>query len=83
MICRGFFYLQFYFLFSKKNLMEINPSKPDSKEPYGNFVDCKTYLVDGKLKKWSGKSSDVFSNIYTRNKDGEIKPTLLGSIPDM
>ena len=83
MICRGFFYLQFYFLFSKKNLMEINPSKPDSNEPYQDFVHCKTYLVDGKLKNWFGKSSEVFSNIYTRNKDDEIKPTLLGSIPDM
>ena len=83
MICRGFFYLQFYFLFSKKNLMEINPSKPDYNEPYQDFVHCKTYLVDGKLKNWFGKSSEVFSNIYTRNKDDEIKPTLLGSIPDM
>ena len=63
--------------------MEVKPSKPDSNETYENFVYCKTYLVDGKLKSWSGKSSDVFSNIYTRNKDGEIKPTLLGSIPDM
>ena len=63
--------------------MEVKPSKPDSNETYENFVNCKAYLVDGKLKSWSGKSSDVFSNIYTRNKDGEIKPTLLGSIPDM
>ena len=63
--------------------MEVKPSKPDSNEPYENFVDSKTYLVDGKLKNWTGKSSEVFSNIYTRNKDGEIKPTLLGSIPDM
>ena len=83
MICKGFFYLQLYFLFSKKKLMEVKPSKPDSNETYENFVNCKAYLVDGKLKSWSGKSSDVFSNIYTRNKDGEIKPTLLGSIPDM
>ena len=83
MICKGFFYLQLYFLFSKKKSMEVKPSKPDSNESYEKFVDCKTYLVDGKLKKWSGKSSHVFSNIYTRNKDGEIKPTLLGSIPDM
>lgn len=83
MICKGFFYLQLYFLFSKKKSMEVKPSKPDSNESYEKFVDCKTYLVDGKLKNWSGKSSYVFSNIYTRNKDGEIKPTLLGSIPDM
>ena len=83
MICKGFFYLQLYFLFSKKKSMEVKPSKPDSNESYEKFVDCKTYLVDGKLKNWSGKSSHVFSNIYTRNKDGEIKPTLLGSIPDM
>ena len=51
--------------------MEVKPSKPDSNESYEKFVDCKTYLVDGKLKKWSGKSSYVFSNIYTRNKDGK------------
>ena len=83
MICTGFFYLQLYFLFSKKKSMIFKPLKPDSNKPYENFVDCKTYLVDGKLKNWSGKSSEVFSNIYTRNRDGEIKPTLLGSIPDM
>ena len=56
--------------------MEVNPSKPDSNKPFENFVHCKTYLVDGKLKNWSGKSSEVFSNIYTRNFDGQIKPTL-------
>ena len=50
--------------------MEVKPSKPDSNESYQNFDDCKAYLVDGKLKSWSGKSSDVFSNIYTRNKVG-------------
>ena len=50
MICKGFFYLQLYFLFSKKKSMEVKPSKPDSNESYEKFVDCKTYLVDGKLK---------------------------------
>ena len=46
--------------------MEVNPSKPDSNKPFENFVHCKTYLVDGKLKNWSGKSSEVFFLISTQ-----------------
>ncbi len=43
----------------------------------------KTYLVDGKLEIWSGDFSDVTSSIQTKNKNGELAPTLLGSVPDM
>ena len=39
--------------------------------------------MDGELKTWEGGRSDVFSTIYTENQDGEVGPTLLGSIPDM
>ena len=41
------------------------------------------YLVDGKLLKWTGGRSDVFSTIKTPSDQGEMEPTLLGSIPDM
>ena len=39
---------------------------------------CEEYLLNGKIKKWKGATSQVFSVIQT---DGE--PTLLGTIPDM
>ena len=46
-------------------------------------INCDSYLVNGLLKKWKGNTTDVFSSIQTLNKDGQLKPTLLGSIPDM
>lgn len=44
---------------------------------------CKQYLVNGKLHTWTGNTTEVHSTIYTENKNGELGPTLLGSIPDM
>ena len=44
---------------------------------------CDRYLVDGEIKKWKGNTTEVFSTIQTVNNDGEMGPTLLGSIPDM
>ncbi|MCM4168221.1 NADP-dependent glyceraldehyde-3-phosphate dehydrogenase [Arenibacter antarcticus] len=38
------------------------------------------YLVNGELKKWTGKSSEVYSTISSTDT---YAPTLLGSIPDM
>lgn len=46
-------------------------------------IHCTQYLVDGELKSWEGGTSEVFSTIYTENSNGEVGPTLLGSIPDM
>ncbi len=39
-----------------------------------------TYLVSGKLKKWTGDSAQVFSTISSRK---EYKKTLLGTVPDL
>lgn len=39
-----------------------------------------TYLVNGELKKWTGKTSDVYSTISSTEK---YEPTLLGTIPTM
>ena len=44
---------------------------------------CNRYLVDGELKTWKGNTTEVFSTILTPNTEGEMAPTLLGSIPDM
>ena len=46
-------------------------------------INCDSYLINGKLKKWKGDKTSVYSTIQTPNKDGTLKPTLLGSIPDM
>ncbi len=43
-------------------------------------IEQDTYLVDGKLIRWKGKKTDVFSTILTE-KDGKRVPTRLGSIP--
>ena len=45
-------------------------------------LHCREYLVDGKLKKWNGETSEVYSTIDS-NQDTPYSPTLLGSIPDM
>lgn len=39
-----------------------------------------TYLVDGELKKWTGKTTEVFSSISSTE---DYAPTLLGTIPFM
>lgn len=38
------------------------------------------YLIDGKLKEWSGPVTEVYSTI---SSTVDYKPTLLGSIPDL
>ena len=42
-----------------------------------------TYLLNGQIKKWNGKTSEVFSPIYSKDTDGVLKPTLLGTVPLM
>ncbi len=42
-----------------------------------------TYLINGELKAWKGKTTEVYSSIHTPDKNGEYAPTLLGSIPYM
>ena len=41
------------------------------------------YLINGDLRKWEGKKSEVFSSIFSRNNKGETTPTFLGSVPDI
>ena len=41
------------------------------------------YLIDGELKTWAGATSEVYSTIHTQNDQGEMVPTLLGTVPDM
>lgn len=42
-----------------------------------------SFLINGELTLWDGASANVFSTIHTPNKEGELAPTLLGSVPDM
>jgi len=42
-----------------------------------------SYLLNGEIKKWRGKTSEVHSPIFTKNAAGELEPTLLGSVPVM
>ena len=41
------------------------------------------YLINGELRKWDGNTTEVYSVIKTPNKQGEISPTFLGTVPDM
>lgn len=45
-------------------------------------LHCKEYLVDGKIKKWKGETTDVYSTI-SLNINASYQQTHLGSIPDM
>ena len=45
-------------------------------------LNCREYLVDGKLKKWEGDTSEVYSTISS-DPNKPYAQTLLGSIPDM
>lgn len=50
---------------------------------FKNLIHCKEYLVDGVLHNWKGGTTEVYSTIHSENANGEVGPTLLGSIPDM
>ena len=54
---------------------------PEEYQP--QFTNFNQYLIDGELKTWNGNMTDVFSTIRTENQNGEMAPTLLGSVPDM
>jgi len=45
-------------------------------------LNCREYLVGGKLKKWNGDTSEVYSTISS-DPSKPYSQTLLGSIPDM
>jgi len=44
------------------------------------LVEQKTYLINGEIKEWSGKMTDVYSTISSTE---EYQPTLLGSVPEL
>ncbi len=56
--------------------MNVIPKHLQIKEP----IHQREYLLDGELKTWEGKTTDVFSTISSTS---EYKHTLLGSIPYM
>ena len=59
-----------------KNASMVSPT-------FKNLIHCNKYLVDGVLHTWNGATSEVYSTIHSEDKDGQVGPTLLGSIPDM
>jgi len=54
---------------------------PEAYRPQENHFN--QYLIGGVLKTWEGEMAEVYSSIHTENKNGEMGPTLLGSVPDM
>jgi len=54
---------------------------PEAYRPQENHFN--QYLIGGELKTWEGEMAEVYSSIHTENKNGEMGPTLLGSVPDM
>jgi glyceraldehyde-3-phosphate dehydrogenase (NADP+) len=70
--------------FNQLNLiMSVSSITEIPKEFQINPINCDSYLINGKLKKWKGDKTSVYSTIQTPDNDGTLKPTLLGSIPDM
>ena len=51
-------------------------------EPYkiNSLVEQKTYLVNGEIKEWTGKMTEVYSTISSTEN---YQPTLLGSVPEL
>ncbi len=45
-----------------------------------SLLHQKTYLVDGELKTWNGKTTEVYSTISSTKN---YKPTVLGTIPEL
>ena len=45
-----------------------------------SLIKQKTYLIDGEIKEWTGKMTDVYSTISSTE---DYKPTLLGSVPEL
>ena len=41
------------------------------------------YLLNGEIKKWKGKTSEVFSPVYQEDANGKLEPALLGTVPTM
>ena len=44
------------------------------------LVEQKTYLVNGEIREWSGKMTEVYSTISSTEN---YQPTLLGSVPEL
>ena len=44
------------------------------------LVEQKTYLINGEIKEWSGKMTEVYSTISSTEN---YQPTLLGSVPEL
>ncbi len=47
------------------------------------LIHQNSYLVNGELVEWNGKTTEVYSSVHTINNKGEYAPTSLGSIPYM
>lgn len=67
--------------------MSIQTIFKDKKVPEEFDVPLKKnydkYLLNGTIKTWKGKTSEVYSPIYTANGEGNYEPTLLGTLPVM
>lgn len=67
--------------------MSIETIFNDKKVPEAYQVPLKkeydTYLLNGEIKKWTGKTAKVFSPVYREDAQGELQPVLLGTVPQM
>jgi len=67
--------------------MSIETIFNDKKVPEAYQVPLKkeydTYLLNGEIKKWTGKTAEVFSPVYSEDAQGELQPVLLGTVPQM
>ena len=60
--------------------MEITFKEIPNEFAIETLLHQNTYLVDGKLKEWKGKTANVFSTISSTK---QYQPTLLGTVPDL
>ena len=60
--------------------MEITFKEIPNEFAIDTLLHQNTYLVEGKLKEWKGKTANVFSTISSTK---QYQPTLLGTVPDL
>ncbi|MGY6562554.1 MAG: NADP-dependent glyceraldehyde-3-phosphate dehydrogenase [Luteibaculaceae bacterium] len=44
-------------------------------------IHQKTYLINGEIRTWSGATNEIFSPVYIKDKDNQLKQKRIGSSP--
>ncbi len=67
----------------KTTKFDIFPSEENIPESYQFSAPMRQteYLINGEIKHWNGEMNDIYSPIFTKQKDGSLQQKYLGSSP--